>query len=101
MSEATAPRERTKTIDLPEPVSNASGSWSSLELRVPKIGELQKAQTHFKGTADFMTRMTIVLVSLVTKIPEPLVTTIDYDIIMEASDFLMGFMPTPPKTSET
>jgi hypothetical protein len=101
MSETAAPRERTKTIELPEAISDAKGSWSHLELRVPKIGEVKRAQTHLRGTADSMTQMMIVLVSIVTGIPEPLIAKIDYDIVMEASDFLMGFMPTPPKTSET
>jgi hypothetical protein len=104
MSDGTQglPRERTRTVDLPEIVSIPDGrSWTQLDLRVPKIGEIKKAQTHMRGTADSETRMMIVLVSLVAGLPEIAVDKIDYDIVMEAAEFLMSFMPAPPKISET
>lgn len=94
-------KERTRTVDLPEPVTFNNITYSQLDLRVPRIGELKKAQTHLKGNPDSDTRMLIVLVSLVTGMPEPAVEMIDFDVVMEAAEFLLGFMPTPPKTSET
>jgi hypothetical protein len=99
MNTENAPRERTKTIELPEPVTFNNQSYAILDLRVPRIGEIKKAQTHLRGTADSDTRMMIVLVSLVTGMPEPAVDLVDFDIVMEASEWLMGFTPAPRQIS--
>ncbi len=102
MSEdVVVPRERTKTLALAEPVSFNKQDYYELNMRVPKIAEIQKAQTHLKGTPDSSIRMMMVLVSLVTGMPEPAVALVDYDVILEANEWLMGFTPTPPKTLAT
>ncbi|WP_298281261.1 phage tail assembly protein [Acidocella sp.] len=94
-------RERTRTVELPAVISLAGKDYYTLDLRVPKIGELKRAQTHFKGTADSATAMQIALVSIVTGMPIPAVEQIDIDIAAEAAEWLLGFMPKPLKEEAT
>lgn len=101
MSESVT-RERAKTVDLPSPVSFNGISYAAIDLRVPRISEIRKAQTHLRsGAIDSETRMMTVLVSLVTGMPEPAVDLIDFDIVMEAAEWLLSFMPAPRTTSDT
>jgi hypothetical protein len=99
MNTENAPRQRTKTIELPEPVTFNNATYAILDLRVPRIGEFKKAQSHLRESPDSATRMMVVLVSLVTGMPEPAVDLVDFDIIMEAFEWLMGFTPKPPQIS--
>lgn len=93
--------ERTRTIEFPQQLEFNGQSWAALELRVPKMGELKKAQTHYKGTVDSATQVNIAITSIVSGIPLLAVEKIDIDLGMEAAEWLLGFMPKPPQISET
>lgn len=94
-------KERTKIIVLDEPIVLKDQSYEMLELRVPTVGEFRRAQTHFKGTADSGTMMSEQLIAVVTGIPFVAIEKLPMDICLEASEWLMGFIPTPQKISET
>jgi hypothetical protein len=96
-----APPARTKTIEFPAAITFNNMIYTELSLRVPTIGEIKKAQSHLRGTDESSTQMVIALVAMVAAVPEPLVLKLDYDIVMEAGEFLMGFMPMQKAISPT
>lgn len=100
-NQSTDYKERTKIIVLDEPIVTKEKTYEMLELRVPTVGELRRAQTHFKGTADSGTMMSEQLIVAVTGMSFVAVEKLPMDVCLEASEWLMGFIPTPLKTSET
>ena len=92
--------ERTKTIEVAPPVIVSAGTYDSMELRPPKVSEVRKAQTHLRGTADSTTQMMTHLTAAVSGWPVAAVENLDIDILLEAFDFLSGFMIGGQKTGE-
>lgn len=96
----TTERPRTKTIEVSPPIKVGAGEFSTLDLRAPKVSEVKKAQTQYKGTLDSTTQMMTFLVHHVSGWPVAAVENLDYDIMREAFDFLSGFIEPGPKTSD-
>ncbi|PNG56532.1 MULTISPECIES: phage tail assembly protein [unclassified Variovorax] len=85
-----------KTINLRKPVKLGDLEYSTLELREPTAGELEKA-------ANATTNMGVVinLISLVAKVPRKVVESLCQRDLKEAGDFLDGFSAGDPPTGET
>ena len=92
--------ERTKSIEVSPPVKVGAGEFSTLDLRAPKVAEVRKAQTHYKGSLDSTTQMMTFLVHHVSGWPVAAVESLDYDVMQEAFEFLSGFINPGPKTSD-
>jgi len=87
----------TRTIELATPVEFANKHYEKLELREPVGIEVVKARAEndaFKGD--------LLLISLISGVPRAAVERIPISVLMEASDYLSGFMKGPgPKTGES
>ena len=89
-------------IELADPVTWQSGSFSEVRLREPTMGELNKAlgELGAAATQQQQNKMQIVLVTLVSGLPRPVVEAMPWPVVVGAADWLMSFTaaapPTPP-----
>lgn len=88
--------ELEKTITLRKPVTLGEVIYTTLDLREPTAGELEKASTAACNLGVVMN-----LVSVVAKVPRRVVESLCQRDLKEAGDFLDGFSTADPETGET
>lgn len=92
--------ERTKTITLLEPISSGADYITEIELRAPKLGEVEKALSEGKrakaeGRDEGLATMKSLLQS-VTGHSRAVVEQLPIDQLMEGGEFLLGFFGKAP-----
>jgi len=88
--------DREKVITLVRPVEHAGGTISEIRLRAPTIAEYRRAM---QGPSPI--EQTIGLVSVVSGIGRDALEKMDVDAVLEANDFLMGFIDRGRRTGES
>ncbi|RJF83458.1 phage tail assembly protein [Azospirillum cavernae] len=78
-------------IELRKPIEVGSEVYMEIRLREPTAGEVEKAQKALIGPNASPTMSDIVMVSLVSGLPKPVVERIPYSDFEKAVRYLMGF----------
>lgn len=78
-------------IELRKPIEVGSELHTEIRLREPMAGEVEKAQKALFGPNGSATMSDIVLVSLVSGLPKPVVERVPYRDFEKAVRYLMGF----------
>ena len=87
------------SLTLRKPLATAAGEVTSLQLREPTAGELDKFTRAIAAKGDI--GATLLLIALVTGIDQPLLEKLGARDFQAASDYLGSFMGASPKTGET
>lgn len=87
---------REKIITLLRPVEFSGGTVTDLRLRPPKISEWRKSQM-----AALPLDQMLGLVSVVSGVPREALDLMDADQVVEAGDYVLGFLSPGPRTGES
>jgi hypothetical protein len=90
--------EDTKTIILKAPVELGSESYDRLELKEPTAAQMVKAQKETARNGNLAGD--ILLIAEISGVPKPAVDKIGISAIVEAQQYLAGFM-NPPTLGST
>ncbi|GAC1335477.1 MAG: hypothetical protein NVSMB20_10350 [Bradyrhizobium sp.] len=91
-------------IPINPPAEYQGGTIAQLRLREPTMAELNKALGEIgapaRNTEQSRNQMQIVLVSLVSGVPRPVVEALPWSIVVGAANWLLDFTPKAPPTQE-
>ena len=100
MSDIAPPAVKTWDLTLAEPIEYNGGTYDTMKLREPTMGELSKALADVGPTPAEQNKMQITLVTIVTGWPRQVVERCPFTAVVAAGDWLLtGFLPPKPPGS--